>query len=130
MQDLPITAGDIFLTLSAAAAAFAIAHGLVKAGMSYLTLKFGKNTPTQQIEAHTRQMAEQSQQCRFDHEGITRHVAAQNANIAKMLEYLGEQLREMASIRALAERHHDHQMNALQNHKEQLKRIEDLVGRR
>lgn len=121
MQDMHITPGDIMLALTAAAIIFSIAQGLVKGGMSYLSLKFGKNTPEQNIEAHTRAMAEQSQQCRFDHSSIGVQIQTTNNNIAQMLEQNGQQLKEIASMRAMSELHHERTMN-------HLKRIEERLG--
>lgn len=129
MKDLPITPADFLTFALIASIVFTITTGLGKWFLAYLNLKFGAKTSAQNIEAHTRAMAEQSQQCRFDHEGITKLVAAQNANIAKMLEQNGDQLREMAAVRSLAELHHERQMNAMGSAHEQLKRIEHLVGR-
>lgn len=104
MKELPITPGDVLMFASIAAVVFTLTAGLGKWFMGYLSLKFGPKTPQSRMEDSARMMAEQSQQCRFDHDSINKLIATQQKNIEQLLQQNGEQLR------ALAEANHNAQL--------------------
>ena len=82
-----------------ASAAFAIANGLVRFGMSYLQARFGR-------DASAMTPAEQSAQCQFDHSKINSLMVQQNGNIGELLKQNGEQIKALQSSNHNAELRH------------------------
>jgi len=85
MTEAPITLTDIATFAAIAGAIFSILSVLARVGMEYLTSKFGNRMT----------VAEQSERCRFDHSQINALITQQNANIARMLEQNGEQIKAL-----------------------------------
>lgn len=111
MKDSPITLADVITVVALASAAFGVISQLAKAGMSYLTAKFSKSgSPADR----------QAAQCNFDHKEIHSLVVAQNANITKMLEQNGEQIKALTDINHNAQLRHQIVLAKLE-------RIEDHV---
>lgn len=104
MKELPITMADILLFATVASISFTLVAGVGKWVMGYLTLKFGAKPAETSMEKSARIMADQSMQCRFDHEGINKLIVAQNRNIEELLKQNGEQ------IRALTDANHNAQL--------------------
>lgn len=110
MKDSPITLADVLTIVAIASAAFGVISQLAKAGMSYLTAKFSKGATA----------AKQSSQCNFDHKEIHSLVLAQNANITKMLEQNGEEIKALTDLNHNAQLRHQIVLAKLE-------RIEDHV---
>jgi len=110
------TVPNIAAIAGVAGSVFAIVSGFVKFLVSYLEAKFsGKMT-----------VAEQSAQCRFDHEQIGSTVRAQanevnsmiqnqNEHIARLLDQNGKQLQYMSDASHNAELRHQITMAKLEN---------------
>lgn len=111
MTDSPISLADILTVVAIAGGAFGILSQLVKAAMAYLTAKFSKNGNP---------IVRQALQCNFDHKELHALVVAQNANITKMLEQNGEQIRALTDINHNAQLRHQIVLAKLE-------RIEDHV---
>lgn len=112
MNETPITLADIATFAAIGGAVFSVLSVSVKALVDYLTARFGNSmTP-----------AEQSAQCRFDHNEINNLITQQNANIATMLKQNGEQIKALAEGNHAAELRHQIVLAKLQ-------RIEDHIDR-
>lgn len=97
MTDAPITISDIAVFAAVASALFAIASQITRALITYLSEKFGTKSSV---------LTKQSVQCNFDHKELHAMVAAQNTNIAKMLEQNGEQIKALTDINHNAQLRH------------------------
>jgi hypothetical protein len=110
--DTPITLTDIATFAAIAGAIFSVLSALARAGIEYLTAKFGNRMT----------VAEQSAQCRFDHGEINALITTQNANISTMLKQNGEQIKALSDGNHAAELRHQILLAKLQ-------RIEDHIDR-
>jgi hypothetical protein len=105
---MQLTLTNLSILVSIAGTVFAVMSGLMRFFLEYLTSRFGKAEMT---------VAEQSAQCRFDHETIgeklrvqgaemTAQIKAQNEYIATLLRQNGEQLKYMSDASHNAELRH------------------------
>ena len=113
MTDTPITITEIATFAAIGGAIFSVLSVSVKALVDYLTVKFGSGMT----------VAEQSAQCRFDHNEINHLITQQNQNISTMLKQNGEQIKALAEGNHAAELRHQIVLAKLQ-------RIEDHIDRR
>jgi len=112
MTDMTLT--NIGIMVGIASAVFGIVSAGMRALMEYLTARFGSDMT----------VAQQSAQCRFDHETIgtqlrqqqsdvTMMIQAQNEHIAHLLEQNGEQLKHLRDSSHNAELRHTITVNKL-----------------
>lgn len=105
---MELTLTNIAVIAGVASSLFAILSALTRALVEYLTVKISPNKMT---------VAEQSAQCRFDHDKITTKlqnqqndvtvmIQAQNEHIGRLLEQNGEQLKYMRDASHNAELRH------------------------
>jgi len=101
MTETPITIADIATFAAIAGGIFSVLSVLSKAGIEFLTAKFGNKMT----------VAEQSAQCRFDHKELGGVLAQQNANITKLYQQNVEQMRQNGEqIKALSDANHAAQL--------------------
>src|SRR6056297_1232216 len=104
MTDTPITLTDIATFAAIAGAVVSIVGTALKLAIEYLSTRFGGRMT----------VAEQSANCRFDHREINALITQQNANIAKMLEQNGEQIKALSDANHAAQLRHQIVLNELE----------------
>jgi len=123
MTDSPITLTDLATLAAVAGAVFAGVRFLV----DYLTSKFNQQmTP-----------AEQSAQCRFDHDKLGSVLAQQNANMSRqndniyeLLKQNGEQIKALADANHAAQLRHQIVLSHLESQSEKLSEIKKQIDRK
>ena len=114
MTDTPITLADVAVFATVAGAVVSITATGLRLLVDYLSSKFGSPKMT---------VAEQSANCQFDHRQINALITQQNANIAKMLEQNGEQIKALSDANHAAQLRHQIVLN-------ELERIRDSIAQR